>query len=374
MNTEHGQNTPSPDLGNAPHAIPKWKLAVALVGVLMSVGVMALGSYFMWKNHDFLNIPPEDPGREISFVIKPGATFMAVARDLQAEHLIKDAEMFLGMAEVKKLTNKVRAGEFILNTGWLPDQILTEITSKPGVMRKFTVREGLTWWQIGALVEKAGLGTAEDFSAAIHDKGLLAKYGIPADNAEGYLFPETYMLTKAHGMDAAGMAELMIQEFFKQARGVFGPDLPPAEKLHQYLILASIVEKETGDPSERFRIAGVYANRLKRPMRLQADPTTIYGLGQDFDGNLRTKHLLDPKNPYNTYQIDGLPPGPICSPGAEALKAAAFPEPHRFLYFVAKGDGTSHFSRTLKEHNEAVAKFQRWGRNRKNYTSTKKSE
>ncbi|MGE4506425.1 MAG: endolytic transglycosylase MltG, partial [Desulfovibrionaceae bacterium] len=331
---------------------------------------------YLYKQHldqqRFETVPPESPGREASFVIPPGAHFLAVASDLAAQGFVTDVPRFLALARAKGLTAKVRAGEFLLSTNWLPDRILTEITSTPGVMQRFTVREGLTWWQVAGLVEKAGLGSAAQFAEAVHDPALLARWSIPASTAEGYLFPETYMFTKAHEMDEAGLAELMVSEFFSKARGVFGEELPAPEELHRLVTLASIVEKETGDASERFRIAGVYANRLARPMRLQADPTTIYGLGQDFDGNLRRKHLDDDANPYNTYQRDGLPPGPICSPGLESLKASAFPEQHRYLYFVARGDGTSHFSKTLEEHNAAVAKFQRWGRDRKNYTSTKK--
>ncbi len=372
MSNKTSQDSPDSKLLAAAAPPKSWRSYVALAAVFMSIGLMAVGSYFMWKNFSFLHIAPEDPGQEIHFIIKPGSAFITIARNLENAGLVTDADMFVGLAEFQELTGKVRAGEFALNTGWLPDQILTEITTKPGVMQKFTVREGLSWWQVAALVEQAEMGTSEEFAAAISDPALLAKYNIPAETAEGYLFPETYMLTKAMHPDAQTMAELMIKEFFRKAKGVFGDELPAPDKLHWLVIMASIVEKETGDPSERFEIAGVYANRLKRPMRLQADPTTIYGLGREFDGNLRQRHLLDSANPYNTYQHDGLPPGPICSPGAEALKAAAFPAPHKYLYFVAKGDGTSHFSKTLTEHNTAVARYQRWGRDRKNYTSTKK--
>ncbi|MBU1611089.1 MAG: endolytic transglycosylase MltG, partial [Proteobacteria bacterium] len=207
-----------------PQGLPRWKTCLALTGALLCLGLMAVGSYFMWKNNSFLNIPPEDPGQELSFVIEPGSAFLAVARNLETAGLVTDADMFLGMAEAQELTGKVRAGEFLLSTGWLPDRILTEITTKPGVMRKFTVREGLTWWQVGALVEEAGLGSAEEFAAAVQDPELLAKYSIPAKTAEGYLFPETYLLTKASQPDAATMAELMISEFFRQARGVFGDE------------------------------------------------------------------------------------------------------------------------------------------------------
>lgn len=342
-------------------------------GIVLSLGMMAVGSWFLYRTWTFLNIPPEDPGREVRFVIEPGSGFLGIARDLRQENLITDIKQFLALAEDRGLTASAKAGEFLLSTGWLPEKILTTITSTPGILHRFTVREGLTWWQVAELVEQAELGTYEDFQAAVHDPALLAHFHIPADSAEGYLFPETYMLTRARENSARSVAEMMIREFFKNVQQALG-ELPPPEELHQLVILASIVEKETGDPSERPAIAGVYTNRLQRPMRLQADPTIIYGLGPSFDGNLRQKHLLDPNNPYNTYQHDGLPPGPICSPGKAALAASAHPEDHNYLYFVAKGDGTHHFSKTLREHNRAVGQYQKWGRNRTDYTSRKKQE
>lgn len=335
--------------------------------------MMAVGSWFLYRAWTFLNIPPEDPGQEVRFVIEPGSGFLGIARDLRKENLITDVKQFLALAEDRGLTGSAKAGEFLLHTGWLPEKILTTITSTPGILHRFTVREGLPWWQVAKLVEEAELGSYAEFDEAVHDPELLARFHIPADSAEGYLFPETYMLTRARESSARSVVEMMIREFFKNAKQALG-ELPEPDKLHELVTLASIVEKETGDPSERPAIAGVYANRLRRPMRLQADPTIIYGLGPSFNGNLRQKHLLDSENPYNTYQHDGLPPGPICSPGKAALQAAADPQDHDYLFFVAKGDGTHHFSKTLREHNDAVGRYQKWGRNRKDYTSRKREE
>lgn len=347
---------------------------VAYAGIVLCLGMMTVGSWFLYRTWTFLNLPPEDPGQDIRFVIEPGETFLSIARALKNDNLISDVKQFIAFAEGKQLTAKVKAGEFLLNSGWLPDQVLTTITSTPGILYRFTVREGLTWWQVAALVEEAGLGSAEEFNTAVHDPELLAQFNIPADTAEGYLFPETYMLTRARENSARSVAEMMLREFFTNALEALDGELPEPAKLHELVTLASIVEKETGAATERPAIAGVYTNRLRRPMRLQADPTTIYGLGPDFNGNLRQNHLLDPANPYNTYQHDGLPPGPICSPGKAALSAAAHPADHDFIFFVAKGDGTHHFSKTLQEHNDAVGRYQKWGRNRKDYTSRKQEE
>lgn len=343
-------------------------LVLAAVAVL--AGVTAVWGWFAWQYYDFHYRPPETPGREVTFEVRPGETFFQVAAHLEVAGLIKNRKYFVGMAQDQRLTTQVKAGEFLLNTGMLPDAVLKNLTGSAGILHRFTVREGLAWWETARLAEAAGLCSAADFEAAMHNPAVLERYHIPAQSAEGYLFPETYMISKALEHGARDLVEVMVKEFFIQARAVLGEPLPAPEALYRLVILASIVEKETGYSPERATIAGVYANRLKRPMRLQADPTVIYGLGPGFNGNLRTRDLADP-NPYNTYECDGLPPGPICSPGAASLKAAAQPEIHNYLYFVAKGDGTHYFSKTLTEHNAAVVKYQRWGRNRTDYTSTK---
>ena len=218
--------------------------------------------------------------------------------------------------------------------------------------------EGLTLRQIARLVEQAGLGTAESFDRAARDPELLARYAVPAQSAEGFLFPETYKFTRKPGNDARQVVEAMLRQFAKKAQEAWPKGPPQGRELFEAVTLASIVEKETGRPEERPRVAGVFVNRLARKMLLQTDPTIIYGLGERFDGNIRRTHLDDPRNPYNTYQHPGLPPGPICNPGLESLKAVAASEKHDFLYFVSKNDGSHQFSRTLDEHNSAVNRYQ----------------
>ena len=227
-----------------------------------------------------------------------------------------------------------------------------------------TVREGLTWWQTADVLEQAGLVRADDFRDVIHDPAFLRHYGIPFESAEGFLMPDTYLLKKPDAPDRAqarAVAGRMVDTFWRKAAPLW-PDggKPGTAALRRWVILASIVERETAVRAERPRVAGVYANRLERGMPLQADPTVIYGLGRYFDGNLRRKHLDDASNTYNTYQRPGLPPGPICSFGMTALAAAMTPERHAFLYFVAKTDGGEHtFSKTLGEHNRAVRQYLR---------------
>lgn len=352
--------------------VGKRTIIISFVTLVLLAGA-GVGGYFGYRAYQekqFLTVPPETPGRVLIFRVEPGQIFTTIASNLKNAGLITDARRFLKLARAKGKTASIRAGVFKLHTGWTPGKVLHELTTSAGIMKKVAIREGLTWWQTGEKVEAAGLGRKETFAKAVADPDLLARYGIQAKDAEGYLFPETYLLTPPRGDQSAYMAEVMIKEFFKSAQKVWPKGLPDWKELNKLVTLASLVEKETGDPSERARISGVFHNRLKRRMLIQADPTIIYGLGPSFDGNIRKKHLLDKKNPYNTYKHPGLPPGPICSPGLDALMAAVHPEEHTYLYFVAKGDGSHYFSKSLREHNNAVRKYQ-LRRNRKTYRSTK---
>lgn len=349
------------------------RFVIPAVLAVVTILVMGYSSYMVFKMFQekyFLETPAETPGKDVLFSVEKGATFSVVARDLKRLGVITDTRRFLKLAQQKGKANSIRAGKFMLNTGWIPEKVLTVLTTTAGIMKRFSVREGLNWWQTAAKVEASKLGTAKGFEAAVFDKALLAKYGIKADSAEGFLFPETYLFTQPDRDRERFLAEIMIKQFFDNVRKVWPDKAPSWDELWRTVVLASLVEKETGDGSERRRIAGVFHNRLKRRMLLQADPTVIYGLGKAFDGNVKRSHLRDKNNPYNTYTHIGLPPGPICSPGLESLRAAANPEDHRYLYFVAKGDGTHYFSTNLREHNDAVVRYQ-LRRNRKTYRSTK---
>ncbi|WP_147820451.1 endolytic transglycosylase MltG [Salidesulfovibrio onnuriiensis] len=343
-------------------------LITTLLLALCIGGVCAHFAYKAWQEHRFLTVPPETPGRPVEFVVEKGQPLSTIARNLKKAGVITESRRFTRLAALNHKGGSVRAGRFLLNTGWTPGQVLDVLTTTPGILERIGIREGLPWWEVAHKVEEAGMGSFEDFDRAVHDTDLLRQYGIQAESAEGYLFPETYLLSPPETGKARYMAETMLKQFFVNAQQAWPGGLPPWEEMHRVVTLASIVEKETGAAQERIRIAGVFANRLKKHMLLQTDPTIIYGLGPRFDGNLTRKHLRDTSNPYNTYTKAGLPPGPICSPGLESILAAQHPEEHRYLYFVAKGDGTHHFSRTLKEHNDAVVKYQ-IRRNRKTYRS-----
>lgn len=339
------------------------KIFFSLLASLVLVCAGAAG-WAVWEGYAFLHTPPEDPGRECAFDVAPGDTMRAVAVKLERQGLVSNGFYFRLLARYRQWEHRMQAGRFALNSGWTPDRILDTLVNGRPLLFRVTVREGLTWWQTADVLEQAGLVRADDFRDVIHDPAFLRHYGIPFESAEGFLMPDTYLLKKPDAPDRAqarAVAGRMVDTFWRKAAPLW-PDggKPGTAALRRWVILASIVERETAVRAERPRVAGVYANRLERGMPLQADPTVIYGLGRYFDGNLRRKHLDDASNAYNTYQRPGLPPGPICSFGMTALAAAMTPERHAFLYFVAKTDGGEHtFSKTLGEHNRAVRQYLR---------------
>ncbi len=318
--------------------------------------------FLFWQAYTFLNTAPSKLGKEVIFEVSQGSTFNHVANDLEKKGLITDSYKFGILARLKGLDSKLHAGRFILNSGWTPNQTLLYLIEGKTLLHRITIREGLTWWETARLLEDKGFVRFEDFEAVIKDTNFLRKYGIPFKNAEGFLMPDTYLLEKDENpslQSAQVIASRLVDTFWQKMKPHWKENKPPSiEDLKRIVILASIVERETGVPSERARVAGVYANRLRIKMPLQADPTIIYGLGPDFDNNLRRVHLNDAKNPYNTYKHRGLTPGPICSPGVAAMQAAITPEVHKFLYFVAITDGGQHkFSKNLQEHNIAVRQY-----------------
>jgi UPF0755 protein len=253
------------------------------------------------------------------------------------------------------VTGQVQAGEYLFRDAASPEEILARLVAGDVRRFPFTVPEGLTLVEIAARFEKDGFGSAGEFLQVASDPALMERYLPGAESLEGYLFPETYTL------DGGTTAERLIMAMLDECNRRLTPELLAAAKKNgldrrQLVTLASIVQKEAGNNDEMPLIAAVFHNRLQRKIALQADPTVIYGL-DEFDGNLTRKHLQTP-TPYNTYTRPGLPPGPIANPGMAALQAAAHPADVDFLYFVARGDGTHAFSRTLKEHNQAVRRYQ----------------
>lgn len=323
-----------------------------LLGLLVVAALVAGAAAWLSQR-----LAPLDPdGEEQLFLVEPGDPLGRVATRLESRGLVRDARAFGWLARWRGVAGDVRVGEYRLSPAQAPGEILEWLVEGRVATWPVSIPEGFTAAMIADRLAAEGLTDAEAFLAAANDPALATELGIEAPRLEGYLFPETYRLPK--GLPARRIATVMVEHFME----VYRPLAPKARErglsMHEVVTLASIVEKETGAPHERARIASVFVNRIERGMRLESDPTTIYGI-PDFDGNLRRLHLEDTGNPYNTYRITGLPPGPIANPGRAALLAVVEPEETDYLYFVSRGDGTHVFSRTYREHVNAVNEYQR---------------
>lgn len=331
-----------------------------LIGIAVAVLLIALAAggamYGAWL---FVETPYDDTGNATTiFTVETGDSWRNVSETLEKQGLVRWGEAFRLYSRLRKLP--LQAGEFELSAAMSPRRILEILAHGKPILHRLSFAEGLTMREVALAVDATGLTSAERFLTACNDTQFLQAHGINATTAEGYLFPETYFFPRIPGHDPYPILEALLERFRETVATL--PQSTDQQTLHRMVILASMVEKETAVGAERATIAGVYARRLELGMLMQCDPTVIYGLGDQFDGNLRRLHLQDPANPYNTYVHPGLPPGPICSPGKAALVAASRPESHAYLYFVARQDGTHQFSRTLGEHNDAVFKYQRHGR------------
>ncbi len=348
--------------GQTPAKRKPRRLLIALLIIFLLI--LGAGGFVAYDAHRFLNAAPGQPGVTVIYTVEQGASFNRVARDLKDLSVITDTLRFRILARVYGAEPRLRAGVFQFNTGWNPRQVLYMLTTRGDMpVMACTIREGLTWWQVARQLEAEGYVTFDQFRDVIHDPAFLAEHGIPFANAEGFLFPDTYQIAKPFGAPTPertrAIASRLVGTFWLKTADFWPDGPPPIDDLKRAVILASLVEKETGRADERARVAGVYDNRLTKGMLMQADPTTIYGLGPGFNGNLRRAQLNDPANPYNTYQHKGLPPGPICSPGLEAIAAALDPEKHDYLFFVSRNDGSHQFSKNLKDHINAVNRYQR---------------
>ena len=287
--------------------------------------------------------------------VRPGQTLKTTADILQQANLIKSRLKFILFARFKGLDKHLKAGEYLLSAAMPPRQILDILVKGAVNLHKLTIPEGYSIPQIAVLVENAKFGSKIDFIKTATDNVLAGKNGIEAPSFEGYLFPDTYFFPREVTMEQ--IISTMLNRFwsiFTAEWKLRANDL--GFTIHQIVTLASIIEKETGAAFERPIISSVFHNRLKKKMRLESDPTVIYGI-KNFNGNLTRKHLST-HTPYNTYKIRGLPAGPIANPGRASLEAALYPERTVFIYFVSKKDNTHYFSTSLKEHNQAVRKYQ----------------
>lgn len=327
-------------------------LKIFLIGLFFLICCMALLGIGL--DH-YAHTPLKREAEEKIFTILKGQSLGETAQNLAHLGLVKHPPLFLLIARIKKSDKQIRAGEYLLSPHMSPVEILSVFTSGHMFLRKLTIPEGYSMTQIAAAVAQSDLGSSTAFLQAARETQFLQSMGVPAETCEGYLFPDTYHFPKGI------MEKEIIKTMVERLRSVITPAWEARARslkmsLHQVLTLASIIEKETGVSHERPLISSVFHNRLKKNMRLEADPTVIYGM-PDFCGNI-TRKDLETITPYNTYQIRGLPPGPIANPGKESIEAALYPESSNFLYFVAKKDKTHEFSTTFKDHTMAVRRYQ----------------
>jgi UPF0755 protein len=334
-----------------------WALVVALIAISVLV------IQFVRFQHETVTLPDS----ERIFTIEPGSNIKSIAHQLSLEKIIDDPWLFILLAKLKGVETRVRAGEFRLQQAQSPEDLLELFTKGPSIQYSFTIIEGWTFHQM--MVELQHHSVIENTLKGKTNDEIMTALGYQGQHPEGQFFPDTYSFPKGTSdIKFLQRAYQMMQKQLQREWETRAPDLPITTS-YEALILASIIEKETGAAYERPLIASVFTQRLRKKMRLQTDPTVIYGLGESFDGNIRYRDLKK-DTPYNTYLRRGLTPTPIALPGLDAIRAALHPADNEALYFVSKGDGTHYFSKTLEEHNKAVSKYQLKGRKAKRKSTT----
>jgi len=336
------------------------RYAIATLALLFLAGC----SYLYW-----FSVTRLEPEARI-YVVQPGSSLKAFARQLHKEGVLPDAHTLVWLAYLKGSSRDLKAGEYRFRRGITALEMLDQVMSGRVVEYPLTIVEGWNFRQV-----LSALNSAPKLTHSLQNlkpQQIMAMLGYPSMHPEGRFYPDTYYYS-------SGMSDLLLlQRSFQRMEKVLdeewsgrSSDLTVRTR-DEALILASIVEKETGKADERPLIAGVFMQRMRIGMKLQTDPTVIYGLGEKFNGNLTVAHLRQ-YTPYNTYVIKGLPPTPIAMVGRAALHAVLHPESTKALYFVSRGDGSHEFSETLDQHNRAVVKYQLNGRARKDAASAKKT-
>lgn len=329
-----------------------------LLGAALVAG--AIGAGLVWRQVGLFRETPFGSLEEKVVVVPQGASARAVIRLLARSGVVSDEQVgWRYVRWVKRDPRPLRAGEYAFTGPLRPDEVLERIYKGEVRLHRFTVPEGLRGEEIAAIVGASGLAAEADFAALVRDPAFARSLGLPYAGLEGFLFPDTYSF--ARGVTARTIAEAMVARFKEEyARADAQRASGVVLTLGEAATLASIVEKETGRPEERSRIACVFHNRLRLGMRLQTDPTVMYATmlrtGR-WSRNISKADLLAP-HPYNTYAVSGLPPGPIANAGAAALRATLAPATCNDLYFVSRNDGTHVFCPNLRCHNEAVQQWQ----------------
>ena len=325
---------------------------VLLLILLLAVQALSIRSYLA------SGLEAKEAEGSLIVYIEPGTGSWRIAEILREAGVIRSRLLFFLAAFARGSHARLRPGEYEFNPGMSLVEVLRKLEKGEVLVHQVAIPEGFTVKEIGRLLAAEGLVDEGRFLATASNRELVNKSGLEGDSFEGYLFPDTYRLTK--GMTEEAIVQMMLNRF----RQVFGPAEGERAKalgmnLREVVTLASLIEKEAHASEERALISAVFHNRLKLQMPLQSDPTVIYAL-PTFSGRLRQADLAAP-SPYNTYLYQGLPPGPIANPGRASILAALYPAPVNYLYFVSRNDGTHVFSRSLVEHDQAVRKYQRGG-------------
>jgi UPF0755 protein len=321
--------------------------AIALgIGAAAAIAVVALGALLVLPGPAYVG--------PVVLPVSEGARFEEIARELGRLGIVRSPALLRLWARVTGRDRGVAWGDYLLQPPLTPAAVLDRLAAGPDPVGRVTIPEGLTVAETIAILAERGRGERARFEALLADRSFLAAHGVPAAGVEGYLFPDTYVFPST--MSPEGILAEMLDRFREQFAGAVGDRTPPGGLTpHQIVTLASLIEEETTRPEEQRLVSAVFHNRLRRGMRLQSDPTVLYG--RDGEGRQITRTDLARQTAYNTYVIAGLPPTPIANPGRSALAAAVSPAPGDALYFVAQGDGSHAFSATLAEHNAAVARY-----------------
>lgn len=334
-----------------------WCATTAITGAIIVAGFV--GYFWQW-----LNTPVALPAELHVYRIEKGRSLSYVANDLANAGVITWPRVWTLYARVAKQT-QIKAGEIVLPEEATPIALLQSLNDGKTLQYSVTLIDGLRFTDfVNVLMQEEKL--VKNISLPV-DLAKLKALGIDISFPEGWFYPDTYQYTSGDSVASILQRSHIKMKNTLDALWEDREEGLPYTSAYEALIMASIIEKETGVPHERGQIAGVFVRRLQKGMRLQTDPTVIYGMGERYDGNIRRRDLREP-TPYNTYVIKGLPPTPIANPGKEAIYAALHPEPGSSLYFVAKGDGSHYFSSTLEEHNKAVTEYQK--KRRENYRSS----
>lgn len=322
--------------------------------ILVFAGALLLFGAGLWWLNEPIPLRLAPGSQVVDLEIEPGTPASGVAEVIVASGADVPAIFLHAWFRFSGQGRLIKAGSYELAPGTTPQKLLSMLVRGDQALKSVTLVEGWTFNQVRAALQKAEQLSPD--TAGLTPEAIMQKLDKPGVHPEGRFFPDTYTYAKGSSdLAVLKRAARAMDKRLDAAWALRNPDTP-LKTPDEALILASIVEKETGKPSDRAQIGGVFTNRLRQGMLLQTDPTVIYGLGDKFDGNLRKRDLLA-DTPYNTYTRAGLPPTPIAMPGRAALLAAVQPAPTKAIYFVARGDGSSHFSSSLDEHNRAVNKY-----------------